>query len=338
MQSYTHIIKINPKYAVSYYHYPDRSAPKRSPFSKSLRKCNAILSHKAKQNLRNCFQWLQIISNLKTVYSKKENKTFKFKLSFITLTLSDVQKHSDDYIKSHLLEPFLKWMGRSHQANSYIWKAEVQNNGNIHFHITTNKFIHWKSVRAKWNNLLSKHDYCKVYQDGTNDKGSCATEIKAVRNEKQIANYIVNYVSKKDLFKKIKDYSTKKVTYINSESCELNNHFYVRENFRQVSCCDGTSREYKRQIHGRIWSASTNLNQSAIVISELNGAYEPCKDVVYDSRITDTKDFDFHKIHLYKRKIYNLLPISVRDDFRAKVSQLIIDDVKQTKVFVDSLY
>lgn len=304
----------------------------------TVRKCNAILSQKAKQNLRNCFQWLQIISNLKIVYSKKEKMSFKFKLAFITLTLSDVQKHSDEYIKNHMLEPFLKWMGRSHQANSYIWKAEVQNNGNIHFHITTNKFIHWKSIRAKWNKILSNHGYCKVYQDGTNDKGNAATDIKAVKNEKQITGYIVNYVSKKDVFKKSKEAGDNKNTYIISETCSINNHYYTKENFRQIECCDGTVREYKRQIHGRIWSASTNLNQSALVISELNGNYDSAHYVIHHPSLADVKDYDYHKVHIFKKKVFKFFSLSIRDEFKAKIDKLIIDDVKQTRITIDSIY
>lgn len=335
---YIHVLKINPSYAVSFFKYNNNLSNNRTPFLPTLRKCNALLSQKAKQNLRNCFQWLRIISNVKTVYSKKENATFTFKLCFITLTLSDVQIHSDEYIKTHMLEPFLKWMSRSHNANSYIWKAEVQNNGNLHFHITTNKFIHWKSIRSKWNKILSNHGYCKYFQDGTNDKGNAATEIKAVRKEKDITNYIVNYISKKDLFKKVKVQGEKKYQYIYSETCPLANHYYARENFRQVACSDGQIREYKRQIHGRIWSASYNLNQSAIIITETMGAYQPTYDTLYHPALTDTKDFDFHKLHLYKKKIMSYMPHSVRQKLHDRIHELITDDVKQTRITIESIY
>ena len=56
-------------------------------------------------------------------------------MKFITLTLSDVQAHTDDSIKEHMLQPFLYWLQRYYNC-SYVWKAETQINGNIHFHIT----------------------------------------------------------------------------------------------------------------------------------------------------------------------------------------------------------
>ena len=330
--------KITPTCTISYYTIDSNNQPNRTPFNKQLRKCNSQLSHKSKQNLRNCFNWLRIISNKKQVYSKQENKYFTFKLNFITLTLSDVQKHSDEFIKNHMLMPFLKWMQRSWHVNSYIWKAEVQNNGNIHFHITTNKFIHWKSIRTKWNRLLSKYNYCKVYQDGTNDKGSCATEIKAVKNEKQITNYMVNYISKKDLFKKVKDSSSKKYQYIMSESCELNNHYYVKENYRQCTCEDGTMREYKRSVHGRLWSGSSNLNESNLVINE---ADEDSKYMHYNlnrSNIFDKKELDFCNVYTYKTKVINQFPDGVRDKLKSQIKQMRENDIPQYKVTIESIY
>lgn len=131
-------------------------------------------------------------------FGKDNVKKWWFRLAFITLTLSDTQAHTDDYIKEHMLQPFLYWLQRYYNC-SYVWKAETQINGNIHFHITVDQFVPWKSVRAKWNKILAKHNYCKVLQDGSNDKGDSATQIKAVLNEKKCAKDIANYVAKKDM-------------------------------------------------------------------------------------------------------------------------------------------
>jgi hypothetical protein len=161
-------------------------------------KQNGNMSKKAKSNFRQCFNWLMLISNIKTVYNRKENKYFQFRINFITLTLPSIQKHSDNFIKDKMLQPFLRWLSRSHHCNSYIWKAEAQQNGNIHFHITTNKFIHWKSIRSNWNKILSEHGYCKYYQDGTNDKGDSATQIKAVKSLRSIESYMMKYMCKNE--------------------------------------------------------------------------------------------------------------------------------------------
>lgn len=165
-----------------------------------------IQSMKSQSRLKNGIGWMLLFADKKHVYSKigklnvktgKMQHNFYFKLAFITLTLSDSQMHSDEYIKEHMLQPFLYWLNRYYNS-LYVWKAESQLNGNIHFHITIDTFVPWKAVRTKWNKILSKHGYCKVLQDGSNDKGDAATQIKAVLNEKECAKDIGGYMSKKD--------------------------------------------------------------------------------------------------------------------------------------------
>lgn len=301
------------------------------------RKNNAQLSQQAKANLSNCFCWLNIISDLKEVYSRSDKKYFKFKLAFITLTLSDVQKHSDKFIKDNMLEPFLYWLRKYKNCKSYIWKAEVQNNGNIHFHITINKFVHWKNIRAKWNSLLAKNGYCKVYQDGTNDKGNAATEIKAVKTEKKLRQYIVGYFSKKDLFKKEWEQDKKIKRFSCSSSCELNGHYYMKQNFRQIQCSNGMVREYKREVEGRIWSASYNLNQTAILIGDNIPGYYSADYALNHEDLCDVEYFDWHKVHKYKKPIAKFLSVDIRNELKERIKQLKKDDNQQLYFEVESL-
>jgi hypothetical protein len=169
-------------------------------------KKNDVQSSKSLCRLKNAVNWMLLFADKKEVKTKidkaapwtKDNiKKWWFRLAFITLTLPDEQKHSDNEIKDHMLQPFLYWLQRYYNC-SYVWKAETQINGNIHFHITVDQFVPWKSIRAKWNKIMSNHGYCKIYQDGTNDKGDSATQIKAVLNEKKCAKDIADYVAKKD--------------------------------------------------------------------------------------------------------------------------------------------
>lgn len=322
-----HIIKVMPKYAVSYTLDKYREPHQRFQFEKRVKKDKYSLSKQAKKNMNNCFAWLRIISNKKKVYSKKENKTFKFELSFITLTLPSVQLHSDEFIKKHMLSPFLKWMQRSWDCNSYIWKAETQNNGNIHFHITTNKFIHWKSMRAKWNRLLAAHNYCKVFQDGTNDKGDAATNIKAVVNSKAIEGYVANYCTKKDTFKKVI-----------SDKCELNYHFYQKENYRQIQCEDGEVREYKRRVNGRLWNASYNLNVGSAWIDQSHEPYAEMVKLLQRGDVCKEVTNDFADVYIYQKPIFKFLPPDLKRVFYEARAALRANDGKQTTVLIDSFY
>lgn len=156
------------------------------------------ISKKASKKIKIIFQWLIACSNVKQVYSIKEKKAFWFKINFITLTLSSPQKHSDNFIKSTMLEQFLQWCKRSHGVNSYMWKAEAQKNGNIHFHITTNKFIHWKEVRQRWNRIQDNYGYFKGNSNPEYIADTNSTDIKAVKSERSIVNYMMKYFTKSE--------------------------------------------------------------------------------------------------------------------------------------------
>lgn len=155
------------------------------------------VSVESAKKISNAFQWLRAISNVKKVYSKAIKRSYTFRLAFITLTLPSKQVHSDKYLKEHLLEPFLKQIKRKFNAHSYIWKAEPQKNGNIHFHLTVNVFIHYNAIRQIWNTLLMHHSYIQKENFNPFNKAFPTTEIKAVRSENKIAFYIVDYMLKK---------------------------------------------------------------------------------------------------------------------------------------------
>lgn len=260
----------------------------------SINKANGIMSNKAKSTFRNAFNWMLLISNNKRVYSIKEKKYFTFKINFITLTLSAEQKHSDAHVKNNMLAPFLRWMAKSHNANSYIWKAEAQENGRIHFHITTNKFIHWKSIRSKWNKILAENGYCKVYQDGTNDKGNAASQVKAVKNLQSIECYMMKYMIKNE--------------------------------------------PDKRKIEGRLWAASENLNQSSLVIDELDENFYSVKQALLNPDNVRAITKPRFSIYLYNKKALSFLNPNIQQYFKALIKDMRTKDGIQTKVTTESFF
>ncbi len=138
--------------------------------------------------------------NFTTDYEKGEKymKPVKSKLTFITLTLPSKQEHSDNEIKSKCLNPFLNDLRRKFKVDMYIWKAEKQENGNIHFHVLINRYIHWSKVRESWNRKVEILGYISGYQktmkeffkngfrmsENTNDKRSRAAQFKAYETGK----------------------------------------------------------------------------------------------------------------------------------------------------------
>jgi len=162
---------------------------------------NEVQSVESQSRLKNAINWMVLFADLKPIRKKNDSDIYWNKLGFMTLTLPDFQKHSDNYIKEHMLQPFLLSMQRKIKC-SYVWKAEAQINGNIHFHVTIDKFFPWQAVQEKWNKLCARFDYCLVFPDGKNDKGNASTSIKAVKNSDKASKDIGGYMSKKDLLPK----------------------------------------------------------------------------------------------------------------------------------------
>lgn len=145
--------------------------------------------------LRDAMYFLMITSPFNKTYCKIEKKHFTFRLNFITLTLSEKQKHDDYFIKSNMLDPFLKWMKRK-GAQNYVWRAETQANGNIHFHISSNTYIHYRSIRDKWNQLQSRYGYLDSYFDAHLHCDANSTDVHAVKNEGKAIRYVAKYMGK----------------------------------------------------------------------------------------------------------------------------------------------
>jgi len=162
-----------------------------------INRSNGNISIKAKSRMTNAINWMVYLSENKMYYSKKTKQTHKLALNFITLTLCSAQMHNDEYIKKHMLEPFLKWLKRKGN-DLYVWRAETQANSNIHFHITSNRYICYKSVQIKWNDLLHKHGYIRAYIAKGGDANPPSTQVKGVKDIRKMAGYMVKYLSKED--------------------------------------------------------------------------------------------------------------------------------------------
>lgn len=102
-----------------------------------------------------------------TEYEKAEKyqKPVSHKLSMITLTLPSAQIHSDEKIKARCLHQFLNEIQKSYKCRDYIWKAEKQENTNIHFHILINQYIHHAKIKTIWNRITGKLGYVQNYSD-----------------------------------------------------------------------------------------------------------------------------------------------------------------------------
>ena len=146
--------------------------------------------------------WAESLERYNSKY-RHEVKGNEKKLVFLTLTLSAVQVHPDQEIKSKILKPFMRWLRESEGCENYIWKAEVQKNGNIHFHVIIDQFVKKENIRLKWNECQDNLRYHERYQTKFGDTQAPSTQIEIVENQEQIERYIGKYISKSQGCRKI---------------------------------------------------------------------------------------------------------------------------------------
>lgn len=158
---------------------------------------NGKLSPKAIKNIKNAINWLLLSADKKRVYHKTTQRTFQFKISFITLTLPDTAEsvNGTDFQKK-LLNPFLVYLRKYHNLKNYVWKMELQKNGKLHCHLTCDAFLHYGILRTTWNRILSNNGLLEDFKRSFGHSNPNSTDIHSVYKVRNIAAYLAKYMSK----------------------------------------------------------------------------------------------------------------------------------------------
>jgi len=303
---YIEVLKLQPDYALIYQEYVGNGSKK--PHDKSLsnlskNKHNGEISLKARNRLHTALDWMLLISKKKTANNLKKSGQFIFKISMLTLTLPCKQLHSDLFIKKMMLNEFLTIIRKKHNLQNYIWKAEKQENGNIHFHIIIDKYIIYSDINRIWNNILKTHGYIdeyrknqekkhvngffydkkkskhwnksaqlKAYKNGVRTHWQCPTATTDIHSLKKIKNaksYLSKYITKNpDIERKYNDVKTKLCQRYSINDLPEKMEKEIKEKIKK-----------KLSIIGNLWYISRSLSElkgircdiSDNIRKELNG-------------------------------------------------------------------
>lgn len=118
------------------------------------------------------------------------------KLIFITLTLSEAQKHDDNWIKRNMLDRYLVKLQRRYNVKYYFWKAEKQKNGRIHFHIIVDHYISKEDIQMEWNEIQRNVGYMDEFFFKNRRYNAPSTDVRIVTKGQKGIDYVLKYVSK----------------------------------------------------------------------------------------------------------------------------------------------
>lgn len=125
-------------------------------------KTSVNLSANSKRTIRDSIFAMYQLSKPRTVKAVNGKFIYNFRQSFVTLTLPSEQVHSDVELKK-CLNHFLTNIRRAFKVENYVWKAELQKNENIHFHLSFDKYIHFQAIRYYWLLAIKPLGYVDAY-------------------------------------------------------------------------------------------------------------------------------------------------------------------------------
>jgi len=148
-----------------------------------ISKDSNILSDNTKRKIRNAISWLDACSTEQKIYVKKLKKTVKWRINIATLTFPNNMQ--DDKKAVQMLSRWLEMAKYRFNMTTYVWKAEPQERGSIHFHFSTNVYIPFRELNYTWNRELFKNGF-----DGTH---SNSTDIQPIINVRNMQGYLSEY-------------------------------------------------------------------------------------------------------------------------------------------------
>lgn len=241
---------------------------------------NGDISHAAKRRIQNAIEWMVATSKRKQVTDYETGKTFNFKCNFITLTLSATQRHSDTEVMKCCFQPWLDIVRKKYSLKRYVWRAEVQLNSNIHFHITTDTYIPHQELRRLWNMQQEKLGYITEFFNRHGHHNPNSTDIRSVKHVKKLANYMAKYMSKNRSYVKVGE-----VRKVGNETKEImfNSQVYrdENENSKVGKVVASIIEKLPRKVDCKLWFLSRELSKfKSVIITEHDLCFEAFKEAI----------------------------------------------------------
>lgn len=216
------------------------------------------LSKKAYRRIRRSIEWLEYIS-----YSKYNANGLEYKVSMITLTIPSFSTEIEEKRLKKVLNQFLTYARLNYNLISYVWKAELTKNGNLHYHLLTGDIFGSADVQSKWNELLYKEGLLDNYQSKFSKMsvGDYLNYRQAI--DLKYDNKVVNAHEK---YMKAYNFGTAN-NWLQPKSIQIDQiplsdsiAGYVAKYLSKAIKDDEVDNEALQVLKGRIWGCSQNLS------------------------------------------------------------------------------
>lgn len=183
---------------------PRRNAPFREKRSANLKAqrskaYSGMLTHAAKKRMEKAITLLVQSAQPRRIYNPVRGISHYHTMSFVTLTISSNERNYTAKEAYRLtLRPFLQWMCKYKGVRLYVWKAELQKRGQIHYHLITPSFIHYQEIRDKWNHLQAAAGMLDAFYAAHGHRDPNSTDIHSCRKIRNVAQYLIKYLSKEE--------------------------------------------------------------------------------------------------------------------------------------------
>ena len=242
------------------------------------------MSAQSQKKITAAINWLTACARQKWIPECAEHKGFYFKINFITLSLSaNDGSITADNIHKLLLAPFLDYARKTWGLGAYVWKIELQENGNPHIHLTTDTYIHWTKLRNYWNHLQSKLGLTQLYTAKYKDcnfefylKHNPATPHASVANRweqwKHSSSIGFSSPNSTDV------HSVKNIKDMAAYVCK-----YMAKNMSEVIQVQGLSAMAQPTFTSRMWGCSQALSKAfKTTVDIYTGEQEEGDSCLYD--------------------------------------------------------
>lgn len=198
---------------------------------------NADISDATKRKLKKmCATWFELLS----IYNMPRQKREQLLPTFVTLTYPILQTN-DLEARRHQFGRFMVAMQRRNFMKRYLWKAEAQKNGSLHYHIVSDQFVSKDLIRDTWNKCIP--ECIEAY-----GKEAYGTRIESVKDYDKAIRYVLKYMTKNSEERRQiggnkwgSSDNLKKLTYFtetNEDVIKFNNHQISEAGLELISIND----------------------------------------------------------------------------------------------------